>query len=41
MMVVPPCHIYLYEEEGMSFKVTFTLARRCWQLVGTTALRIG
>jgi hypothetical protein len=28
MTVVPPCCIYHYEEEGMSFKVTFTLHAR-------------
>jgi hypothetical protein len=28
MAAVPPCHIYHYEEEGMGFKVTFTLHAR-------------
>jgi hypothetical protein len=28
MTAVPPCRIYYYEEEGMSFKVTFTLRAR-------------
>jgi hypothetical protein len=28
MAVVPPCHIYHYEEEGMRSKVTFTLHER-------------
>jgi hypothetical protein len=28
MAAVPFCHIYHYEEEGMSFKVTFTLRAR-------------
>jgi 1,2-phenylacetyl-CoA epoxidase PaaB subunit len=28
MAVVPSCRIYHYEEEGMSFKMTFTLHAR-------------
>jgi hypothetical protein len=28
MAAVPPCRIYHYKEEGMSFKVTFTLRAR-------------
>jgi hypothetical protein len=28
MPEVPPCHIYHYGDEGMSFKVTFTLCAR-------------